>query len=230
MIPSLRAGLARRFVLIAGSGLLGAVLVALAGAALERQRFGASTEASFTRIEDEVRLRFEASAATLAAISSAGPRRRERTSPRPRATPARPGILFDGLDQAVPEALASTTGVTVYDATLSPVAWAGLVFDLPQTRPGGAGPLFIQADAFGPRLVRIESLIDRNRAVVSRTGLIVAEQRLGEAGSPQGPDTTFTIPTLLAPVTVMTSEETTAPHAVHSFVIRTAGGPPLANA
>jgi hypothetical protein len=132
----LRTGLARRFALISGIGLLAALLVAAAGAVLERQRFGASTEASFAKIETEVRLRFETSASTLAALSARVVAAKEEIAAASRDTAAA-RALFDRLDQAVPRDLASTTGVTVYDARLSPIAWAGRVFDRPQTRSGG---------------------------------------------------------------------------------------------
>ena len=188
MIPSLNAGLARRFALIAGIGLLGAALVAAAGAALERQRFGASTEASFAKIENEVRLRFEASASTLATISArvvAAKRGHRRRFTRCRSgedavRSARPGCArrarrHDRGDGLRREALAARLGGTGLRSAPDAVRAA----------PAHSSSRRIRSGHGWSGSSRSSIAIDPSSAAPR---LIVAEQRLGDAGSDPGID------------------------------------------
>ena len=55
---------------VARAGLVAALLVALVGWAVERNRFGASDQDTLARVERELRQRFEASANTLGTIAA----------------------------------------------------------------------------------------------------------------------------------------------------------------
>jgi hypothetical protein len=151
-------------------GAAAALVVGLAGWALERARFGASDDAALRRVEDELRQRFDASAATLGAMAArvAADPEAVRSTPR---DPAAVRRLFDSVSAAVPAGAAGTTGITVYDAAGEPLAWAGRVTDLPKERVLGPATLLIAPGALGPRLVRIEP-ISRSGA---RAATIVVE-------------------------------------------------------
>ena len=136
-------------------GLAATLAVGLIGWGLGRARFGPSDQAALSRVEAELRQRFDASAATLAAIAARVPADPEtsRIAPRDQAAVKR---LFDAVSAAVPADEAGTTGVTVYDAAGEPLAWAGRVSDLPKERVLGPATLLIAPGALGPRLVRID--------------------------------------------------------------------------
>src|SRR5205814_2860718 len=157
------------------AGVIVALAVAAGGRALERLRFGASDAEASARVKAETQQRYDASANTLAAISvrAAGQRDLIRAASRDTAAATR---LFDALDAALGEELGHT-GLTVYDAAGTPVAWAGLVAELPRPLDGTAA-LVVTGGALGPRLTRIEPIVDTDRRPATRFGTIVAEQIL----------------------------------------------------
>src|SRR5206468_4951078 len=141
------------------AGLAAALLVALGGWASERQRFGSSDQAALARVEDELRQRFDASAATLGNLAAgvAANRRALRDAPRDAAEIKR---LFEDCAAAIPRDEAGRTGITIYDAAAAPLAWAGRVSDLPRARIDGPSSLFVAPGALGPRLVHVEPVVD----------------------------------------------------------------------
>lgn len=211
---------------IAAVGVGVAVLVALVGTAMLRARLGAAPGATAARVEAAIRARLDASTADLTDISQRVAAHHELISATPHDTSLAPQ-LFDALRQALPHHLTATTGVTVYDATRTPIAWAGRVFEFPANQPDAPGGVFVQADPFGPRLVRIEALIDREKGTMARPPLIVAEQRLGDVQSVPGQPTAFIMQTDLAPVTVDVQEgalDDSPPADADTFAVRTANG------
>src|SRR2546428_1724985 len=134
------------------AGLIAALAVAAGGWTIERLRFGASDAQAIARVEGETQQRFDASADTLAMITARVASQREliRAAPRDAAAATR---LFEALNAALGEDLGHT-GITVYDAAGMPVAWAGLVADLPRPLDGPAA-LVVTAGALRPRLARI---------------------------------------------------------------------------
>ncbi len=97
VVRSLLIRLARRLALIAGVGLTCAALTGVGGGALLRSRLGESAAASFDRVEAEVRQQFDASAASLAAISGQVGAARDLIRAAPHDVSAAPA-LFDVLD------------------------------------------------------------------------------------------------------------------------------------
>ena len=97
-------------------------------------------------------------------------------------------------------ALPATAGITVFDPTGTPLAWAGRVSDLPRERIDGPRSLFVALDALGPRLVRVEPVVG-SRIARSGRGLptIVVEQRV-DAGTDVSP---ALADTLLLPTSVV---------------------------
>src|SRR5262245_27685610 len=169
---------------------------------MERARFGASDAATVAHIHDELRNELDAAADRLGAIAS-----RIRTTPdmlrvAPR-DPAVARVLFDQVSTALDDQEEGRTGVTVYGADATPIAWAGRVFDLPRARLDGPSALFVSQGAIGPRLIRTQTLGDRisaPRGTPAASGVIVVEQSLARVENGVGTPDTFVLSTSLVPV------------------------------
>ena len=128
---------------------------------------------------------------------------------------------FDAADHALPEEETGRTGVTVFDATASPLAWAGRVSELPKDRLNGSASLFVASSALGPRLVHIEPVVvSSQRTQAVRLGTIVVEQLLGPAPAAPvpGPDTVV-VATSIAPVSLRAHTEAGARSDPYTFLI-----------
>src|SRR5439155_17538384 len=136
---------------IAGVGLVAALFAGVGGLGLERARFGASNEAALSRIASELQRRFDASADALGTIADqvAAEHDAIRGAPRDSAASAH---LFDVIDRALPRESERRTGVTVYEASGAPMAWAGRVSDLSKESLDGPAPLTVVPGALGPLL------------------------------------------------------------------------------
>jgi signal transduction histidine kinase len=180
-----------------GVGLAAAVLVGLTGYGLERARFGPSDASALNRVEAELRQRVGASAATLAAIASriAADPETARAAPRDQATLKR---LFTIATGALPEESGSRTGITIYDALGTPMAWAGRVSDFGKDVVLGPTSVIVLPGPLGPGLVRVEAVL----AGGSRTASVVVEQALGATRGGPGLAETFAMPTSIVPVTI----------------------------
>jgi signal transduction histidine kinase len=181
-------------------GVTATLAVGLIGWGLGRARFGPSDQAALSRVEAELRQRFDASAATLAKITArvAADPETTRIAPRDQAAVKR---LFDVVAAAMPDDIdeAGRTGLTLDDALGAPLAWVGRVSDLPKERVQGPGTLFIAPSALGPLLIRIEPVVRDG----VRAATVVAEQSLGTLeGAPRLTEEAFLLPTTLVPVTV----------------------------
>jgi signal transduction histidine kinase len=184
-------------------GVLVALAVAASGGALERARFGASDDAALARVEAELRRQFDDSARSLGNLSARvrsdasviQVAMRDRTETRP---------LFDVVSNALAEAQAGPTGVTVYDASDRPIAWAGRVSNLATQLISGPTTLVMVPGALGPRLVRVEPIEDPSRHELVRDATIVAEQSLTDVQQTPGLADTAVVPTSLVPATIRT--------------------------
>ena len=185
---------------IARGGLAAAVIVGLIGYGLERARFGPSDQSALSRVEAELRQRFDASAATLGSIAEriAAEPDTARAAPRDQAALKH---LFDVVAAAVPDDEAGRTGITIYDALGAPLAWAGRASDLRKEVVVGPKALIVAPGPLGPGLIRIEPVV---RGGI-RAATVVVEQALGTARSAPGLTETFTMPTAIAPVTLRVS-------------------------
>ena len=174
-----------------------AVAAGLVGLGLERARFGATDEAALRRIEAELRQRFDASAATLGAIAArlAADPDTARTAPRDQAGLKR---LFDRVAAAIPEDEGGRTGITVYDAVGTPLAWAGRVSDLRKEVVSGSATLIVAPGPLGPGLIRVEPVSSNGLRVAT----VVVEQAMGTARGTPGLAETFATETSIAPVTL----------------------------
>jgi signal transduction histidine kinase len=184
-------------------GVLVAVAVAASGGALERARFGASDDAALARVEAELRRQFDDSARSLGDLSARvrsdasviQVAMRDRTETRP---------LFDVVSHALAEAQAGPTGVTVYDASDRPLAWAGRVSNLATQLISGPTTLVMVPGALGPRLVRVEPIEDASHHELARDATIVAEQSLADVQQTPGLADTAVVQTSLVPATIRT--------------------------
>jgi signal transduction histidine kinase len=209
---------------IGGAGLIAAIVVLIAGRALERVRFGASDEAAQSLVEAEVRQRFDASAEALGALASRIAPRTDTITAAAR-DPAETKRLFEAADAALPDQEAGRTGITIYNLAAAPLAWAGRVSELPRERIDGPAALFVAPGALGPRLVRVEPVVDRSRANPQRLATIVVEQSLGRAGASPTLADTFTIQTSRAPVALRLRVGGSSPAPrPFTFVIPSRGG------
>src|SRR5438105_536801 len=156
-----------------------------------------------------------------------------RTASRDQAARER---LFDAVGDAVASETPGRTGLTIYDADAAPLAWAGLVSDLPRSRIDGPAALFVAQSALGPRLLRIEPVLDRARTADSRPArwTIVVEQLIGSEPQPPGPPDSFTVATSIVPVRLRASIAGSPPRAstasAFAFVIPAPDGSPLVDA
>jgi signal transduction histidine kinase len=196
-------------------GILAALVAGAAGYALERSRFGESDATAVARIEAELRRTFDASAGTVGAIAA-----RVAADPAATATGMRDQAairqLFDLAAATLPAEDTAPTGVTIYDSTGAPIAWAGRVSDLPIERVQGAAALLIAPGALGPRLIRVEPVV-RNAA---RVATVVTEQSLGTTPESPGLGDLFAMGTSIAPVTLRVRPSgTAAADAPYHFIV-----------
>jgi signal transduction histidine kinase len=209
---------------IVRAGIVVALAVALGGWALERVRFGATDEAALTRVEAELRERFDQSADTLGGLAARIAPQTDtiRAAARDAAAVKR---LFEVVDAAVPADEVGRTGITVYDLAGAPLAWGGRVSELPKERIDGPSALFVAPGALGPRLVRVEPILEPGRPNGPRLATTVVEQSLGRVEAAPSLADTFTVSTSLAPVKLRTRVGgTTAPARPFTFVIPSRGG------
>ena len=214
---------------LARAGLAAAVVVAVAGWAAERVRFGASDQEAVARIAGELRQRFAASADSLGRIAArlVADRTLIASAPRGQVPVAR---LFDAVDAALAAEEKRGTGVTVYDAAAAPIAWAGRTSNL--SRPlNGPAALFVAPGALGPRLVRIEPVVDATGPPPPALATMVVEQQLGavieraRAAATRSSSGTRSFRSRSASGSAMSRRR-----AAYTFVIPSPGGGPLVDA
>ena len=183
---------------IARAGVIVAVIVGLTGWVVERSRFGPSDDVALQRAEGEARDRVDAAANALRAMAARVATARDLIATAPRDQ-SQQRALFERLQDELSPASIGRTGVTVYDRSGAPLAWAGRVSDLPKERlqfVGNAGPppsLVLAPGALGPRLVLVAPATDAT---------IVLEQSLDSTPAVPGQSDTAVINTSIAAVTI----------------------------
>jgi signal transduction histidine kinase len=215
---------------VARAGLAAALVVAAGSWAIERVRFGASDQEAVARIERELRQRFADSADALGRIAAQVARARLTIGDVPRGqVPV--GRLFDAAAAALPDKEAGRTGITVYD-TLAAIAWAGRTSELEgaKERINGPSMLLVAPGALGPRLVRIEPVVDRSRPAPVRLATVVVEQQLGPVRGTPGVADTFILSDALVPVSLRVRLGDVSPQGAYTFAIPSPGGGPLVDA
>jgi signal transduction histidine kinase len=220
--------------LVAG-GLLVALAVAAAGGALERARFGSTDDEALARVEAELRRQFDASARSLSDLASSVRADSSviHAALRDRTESSR---LFDVVSNALGQHQEGPTGVTVYDASDRPLAWAGRVSDLAKQLVSGPLTLVMVPGALGPRLVRVEPVEDTAHHDLARDATIVVEQSMADLQQAPGLADTAVLSTSLAPATIRTpvivrGTSVARPPVTgnYTFTIRAPGGGVLAD-
>jgi len=219
--------------LLAG-GIAVAVLVALAGAALEIQRFGRTDAAAADRVHADV-LR------DIAGMTS-----RVQSVARGVATdPSVPGnmpvedsedrvrMLFDVVAAARQRAgsAAPLLALTIYDTAGSARAWAGRPSDLPRDRSSGPASLFVTPSPLGLRLVYVEPILATTREH-ARLGTVAVEHVLSPSPAASTINTIggdYVLPGHLVPVSLRTPGAANAA-SPNSFVVASPQGVPLLQA
>lgn len=215
---------------IVRTGLVAALAVGGAGWAYERVRLGASEADALARTESELRQRFDASAEALGRMAArlAGERDTVQAAPR---DPAAARRLFAAVDAALPETDAGRMGLSIYGPGSAPLAWAGRVSEIPKERLDGPSALFVAPGALGPRLVRVEPILDSDRPAARRRGTIVAEQLLAPVQGALVLAETFIVPTSIVPVSLRLRDDGQAPNrGPYSLAIPSRGGGLLVDA
>src|SRR5262249_18395789 len=134
--------------------------------------------------------------------------------------------LFDHVAGTLRDEETGRTGITIYGADGTPIAWAGRVFDVPKERLAGPASLFVAPGAIGPRMVRVEPLLDRQaRSPQPRIGTVVVEHALAAMPATGAPSDTFVIQTSLVPVSLRPRVGGAAPPSRSTIVVtsRTTG-------
>ncbi|MFN7914332.1 MAG: hypothetical protein U0Q55_03265 [Vicinamibacterales bacterium] len=224
--PTFLRSLAR----IAVVGLALAVALGAGGLALERSRIGATDEAAVARVQTELRARFDVAAAALRQQTDSVSRSGEALTLATRDA-AESSALFQTLAALQPAPANGSTGLSLYNTRGIPVAWAGRVSDLPRDRIDGPSSVFVTLDPLGPRLVRVEPLLDRARPGSPRAGTVVAEQLVAERVDVSGSVTdTFRLPTSVVDVDVRVTPAQPPVDTPYGFVVRGADGRVLVEA
>ena len=132
-------------------GLLGGLIVGVAGRVWERARFGSTDDEALSRVEAEFRRQFDSSAGALSAMADrvASARVAIRLAQRDPTTVTR---LFDVVSDALPADQAGRTGLTIYDTVGRPLAWGGRVSDVGKDRISGPSALRDSLLAIGIRI------------------------------------------------------------------------------
>jgi signal transduction histidine kinase len=204
----------------------GAAAALLAPAAIwivARERTGADNRAALARVQSDVQSRVSSGETLLAGLTSraASDLVLIRSAQR---DPASAQQLFDRLAAALPADAEATTGVTIYDVTAAPLAWAGRVVDLPRAQLDASPVVFMASDALGPRLVRVVPILDTARGASPQpVGFAVAETLLPAIEESQG------TPLSITPA-VAGASSAGAPSGTDTFSIRAANSSVLATA
>ncbi|MEO8256612.1 MAG: ATP-binding protein [Acidobacteriota bacterium] len=216
---------------LARAGLAAAVVVAAAGWAAERVRFGVSDQDAVARIAGALRQRVAASADSLGRIAErvVSDRTLIDSALNPSGGQVPAARLFEAVEGALTAEEANGTGITVYDPGAMPIAWAGRTSNLFKERITGPAAVFVEPGALGPRLVRIEPVPERNRRS-GRRATVVVEQQLGAVISAPGGTDTFILGDTLVPVALRVRIGDVAPQGAFTFVIPSPGGGPLVDA
>jgi nitrogen fixation/metabolism regulation signal transduction histidine kinase len=210
------------------AGLAAAALAGAAGYVLEQQRFGADDEETVARIERELADRFDAASGALGGMAARVAERTDLIRGAGTGDQNAARALFAAVAAAIPRDSAAT-GLTVYDSSGQPIAWAGRVSDLPTARVQRPAALFVAPGALGPRLVRVEAVASPDRAP-GRLGTIVVEQILSVARIAPGTSDTFVVRGAIAPVVVTTTIHGSEARTPYSFVVPSRDGEVLVQA
>jgi signal transduction histidine kinase len=209
-------------------GLAAALAAGIGGWGLERARFGADDQASVARVEAELRQRIDDSAGAIRLLAERVAAERNAIAQAPR-DPTAAKRLFDVVNAAVSADDTDRTAISVYDNTANPIAWAGVVTDLPRDRLAGGAVLFVAPGTLGPRLVRLQPVVDRAQPSGARIGTVVVEESLGTADAIQASGDTFTLSTSVVPV-ALSARIAAGPPRPYTFVLPSPGGGVLAQA
>ncbi|PYR37503.1 MAG: hypothetical protein DMF90_06540 [Acidobacteria bacterium] len=215
---------------MAVAGAVTALLVAAGAWWYERARFGATDEVATARVRTEVNRRFAQTAQSLGARLARVSLAREAIRSAARDTAAA-DRLFRILDDENPSDAGGSAGITVYDGSGAPLAWAGNVTDLARDRLAAPGVLFAAPGAPGLRLVRVEVLPDPDHPSGPPLASIAAEQLVeGTAIGSGSLADTFTLPTSIVDVVVRAHHGQAEAESSHAFAVRSPDGQVLAEA
>ena len=208
-----------------GAGIIVAAAVAIAGWTIERARFGATDDAAAARIAADIQRRFDDTAATLQRLAAEAAGRPDLIAAAARDT-ASADDLFDLLRTTLGAQDPGRTGITIYDAVATPLAWAGRVSDLPREALTGPIRTFVLAGGLGPRMVLLDSVRLPRAGGSASVATIAVERSLEDSDEAAGTDG-FILTSSLAPVVLGFEHPEPPPF---GFTVRTRNGETLIQA
>jgi signal transduction histidine kinase len=205
-----------------------AVVVALAGVAGERLRFGADFAAARDRIAADIDRQFTLLRGSLDAGVA---RVRQEPSLTPAVNTRETAVtreLFARLSAADDALALPGLALSVYGLDARLVAWSGRPTSLPNERLTGPDALFLAPSSVGPRLTRVAPVTDAADAD-RRIGTIVVEAPLERTSDTSMADD-FVLGTRVIPVPLRLTFESGPDIPADAIVVRDPAGMPLARA
>lgn len=215
-------------------GVLAALIAGAVGFGYERVRLGEDDAQAAALASREVQARFAAAAGELALVAA---RLTDTHSLVREASrdPAASRQLFTELGRHAAQSTGGLLGLSVYDSRGVPLAWWGAVSEIPRGQLLGRDGVMASLGPLGPRLVRLDGIIDRAAPQPQRLGVVVVERLLGPDAVPDVPprpaDQTSApaigrpqLATSVAPVTLFPAGRAGAPAGAHVFPIRGPSG------
>jgi signal transduction histidine kinase len=211
------------------AGATAAGIVVAVGFATELWRFGATDDATASRIESDVQADFAAMTRALSRVAS-------EVANSPTAAGSLDAgengqrALFDLLSDARRDRTsARDVAITIYDVRGVARAWAGRPSDLPKDRIAGASDFFVTPSPLGLRLVYVQPIL---AAPARRVGSVAAENILSPtpAAARMGP-VEFALTNPIAPVSLRTRYEGAGDNVSDgAFLLRAPDGDAVAEA
>jgi signal transduction histidine kinase len=206
------------------TGLVCAVVAAIAGITLERARLGPTDEDARAHVERSARIEIENVATALNDIAAAVGREPSLFDTAA-ADPAGARPLLDRADQALQARTAGVFAVTAYRPSGAwPLAWSGVPSEIGVDRIAGPEAFFLAPGPLGLRLVYVKPVLDPVSS--HRVGVIAAERVISSSHgirtvAPE--EGALSLPTLV-PVTVLPDEDVPG---AQGFVVQSPLGQPL---
>ncbi len=216
-------------------GLAAALLVALAGIAIEWWSYGLSDAGAATRVERHVRGAFAGMTERVQVVARAVAQDPDVPASMTGNVEDHARALFDAAARGRLRTLADAPwlAVTIYDSAGTARAWAGRTSDILPERTKGSAALFVTTSPLGLRLVCVEPILNGS-GDRARLGSVAVEHVI--TPSPATPVITtappdYVMPTPIAPVSLRLRYEGAGDQPrTNAFAINAPDGAPLLEA
>jgi signal transduction histidine kinase len=225
------ATIGRRAEQLALGGLVGVIIVAIAGFAIERTRLGSTDQEAVARVESDVRAAFARMAGALEQMARPLAGRPDLLLDAAAGNHEAARTLFNDASAIITQYADGDLAITVYAPDGTPIAWSGRPSELPPDRLGGPQSLFVAPGPVGLRLVHLQPVTSATSAGGRRIGGVATEELLSARRGVGAVADRFTFDTALAPVLLRPRYESAGQSAgPNSFIVRSPSGDPLLEA